>query len=254
MKTISVFSLKGGVGKTTTALSVANILSDSSRVLMIDLDPRTAATSHVVSDPDLLENRTIHQALLGNCEMAGCVHPVRSGFFSFCGSEIELSLLGIEMANYPNKEMALFELLREVEEDFDYCVIDTPNDLGLIANLAVIASDLVIFPTKPEKWAARAVSTSLNGIAPCRRVSRYTGKSFESRVLVVDFEENRDIQNIMLETVRTTFPALVCQSVIHHSVDVTRAYAQTGERLPERSRPAREYQALVSELRAGGLL
>jgi cellulose biosynthesis protein BcsQ len=248
VKTISFASLKGGVGKSTSSISAAKIFSQEGKTLLIDIDPRTATTSHVFDDIEKITGRTIHQAMKSEISISECVFPANKNLY-FIPSEMELKLIEVELAAHPNKSLILFELLQEVEDDFDFCIIDAPNDLGILSNNAVIASDLIVFPTQAEKWSARAISMTLAGFEPCRKVGRYTGKQFEARILVTDFEENRDIQAVMLNAIKEEFQGMVCDTVIHHSIDVTRTYAQTGEFLPKGSRPEREYRAFVSEIR-----
>ena len=79
MKTIAVTSVKGGCGKTSSSVALAQVLSQTgSKVLLVDLDPQASATAHMLveDNPEYEYNRTIREVLLGEIKLEDIlVHP-----------------------------------------------------------------------------------------------------------------------------------------------------------------------------------
>lgn len=245
MQVLSFVSLKGGVGKTSSAITTARILAEQgNRVLLVDLDPQNAASSHFFDEVPL--GKTIHQVLLNQIEMEESIQKV-SHNLDFIPSEIELSLIESELAGITNQSFILLEALETIADNYDYCVIDTPPALGLLTKSAVIASDRVIIPTQLEKWAIRAIEATKRGLSDCKKAAKYTGKNFTTIILPTFFEGNRKIKEILLNSLRETFME-VSETVIHLSTEVGKTYAQTAVFLNPSTRAHREYWAFLSEL------
>jgi chromosome partitioning protein len=243
MQVISFVSLKGGVGKSSSAISVAKILSEKSRVLLIDLDPQNATSSHFCPD---FEGKTIREVLKNEVDIADVIQKIKKNL-DFVPSNIELSIIEIELAREGNNTMRLFEALDSIDDEYDYCVIDTPPTPGLLMNSAVIASDLVVIPTQAEKFSANAVGLTLTILESNKKMSRYTNKSFKTVILPTFFEGNRTVKTVMLDKVFEAFGEIVSRDLIHLSTDVAKTYAQIGEFLPKSSRPHKEYKAFVEK-------
>jgi chromosome partitioning protein len=244
MKTITFASLKGGVGKTASALSTAGILAQEKRVLIIDLDPQMAATSHLAPESD----RTIRQVLNKSLEITNAILRVTDNLY-FIPAQLELMLLETELLTKPNREYILHDKLQELEDNFDYCILDTPPAVGLLTRSALIASNAVVIPAQMESWASKAISVTREVIEDCREASKYFKKSIDEFVLPTFWEDNRQIKNMVLDLISKKYPAQVTGTKIHRSEDIARTYSQRGEFLPEKSRAYIEYSEFCGYLR-----
>ncbi len=147
---IAVANQKGGVGKTTTAVNLADALRHFNyKVLFIDLDPQHNSTSTygaVIED----EN-TIVDLLKKDCTAKEAIQTTPLGDI-IAGD----GLLATE-ENYFNSQKAreriLKSQLKELEDDYDFIIMDTPPNLGIYMINALTAADGCIIPIKAEQYA-----------------------------------------------------------------------------------------------------
>lgn len=247
METLCFNSVKGGVGKTTSAISTAAILAKTARVLLIDADPQNSTTSHFVEDMDAVTGRTIHQVLLGKTDISACVIPI--GNLDVVPSELELALIDIELAGRPNQYYMLYEALESVSANYDYCIIDTPPSLGIMTKSAMIASDIVVIPSEMAKFAARSINITLLTVSDCQDAQRYSNKTIRDiLILPTLWEDNRVVCSSVYEQLMEKYPDNMTVTRIHRSAEVAKTYSQIRASLPEKGRAFAEYSALIQEV------
>lgn len=173
MRVISFVNMKGGVGKTTLAVNVADALNRRSdkRVLIVDVDPQFNATQCLYSGDDYVAKRkagghTI--ADLFNDSVAHSINAVtgkevqsppkideiqawqfRDGLDLLAGN---LEIYRMDMAPGQGRELRLkryMEHLRE-KDAYDYVIVDTPPTPSTFMNSALLASDHYVVPVRPE--------------------------------------------------------------------------------------------------------
>lgn len=171
MKTISLINMKGGVGKTTMAVNIADCLATryEKRVLLIDVDPQYNATqclmqpdeyyNHVIGEKDTIINifeRDNHMDVSlvtgASCKDAkpmNCICPVniKNRLDLIPGA---LDLYKIEMAAGEGKEFGIRQYLETVKDKYDYVIIDTPPTPSVWMVSALLASDYYLIPTKAD--------------------------------------------------------------------------------------------------------
>ncbi|MDD2621197.1 MAG: ParA family protein [Syntrophomonadaceae bacterium] len=149
--TIALANRKGGSGKTTTALNLADGLAlAGQRVLLVDADSQAQATSgcgilpynlemsiyellHLVAQ-DRLSDEMIRETL------------IKTQNFDLLPSKPDLSALELEASQIDNRESLLRTLLLEIEKDYDYILIDLPPSLGLITVNGLVAAKWLLIP------------------------------------------------------------------------------------------------------------
>ena len=161
MKTIVIANHKGGVGKTTTALALADGLKrEGKRVLFVDTDPQVNSTGsyHAVMEDEY----TLYDLLKKECSAKEAVQHTDIGDI-IPGDK---SLAGIE-AEFQSK-VSNFNLLRNelssLKKDYDYVVIDTAPTFGFYTTMSLLAADGVIIPIKAEKYAMDGLSEMITVI------------------------------------------------------------------------------------------
>jgi chromosome partitioning protein len=164
---ITIANQKGGVGKTTTAVNLAASLAQKGkRVLLLDMDPQSNATTSLGFNRGDYEFNIYH-ALIGSKKLSEVILSTDIKHLKLIPSNI--GLVGIEKEFYNSKrkkrELILKEKLAEVVEKFDFIIIDSPPALGPITINALSASDSVIIPIQCEFFALEGLAQLLNTVS-----------------------------------------------------------------------------------------
>jgi cellulose biosynthesis protein BcsQ len=154
MKVIASYNIKGGVGKTATAVNLAHLAAaDGARVLVWDLDPQGAATFYFRVKPKVKGGakglvrgkRDLDDAVKGTDYEHLDLVPAD---FSYRNMDLVL-----DAAKKPTRRLA--QLIRPLKRDYDYVILDCPPSISLVSESVFEASDVLLVPLIPTTLSVR---------------------------------------------------------------------------------------------------
>ena len=241
MRTISIANHKGGVGKTTSVLSLgAGLARAGKRVLLIDLDPQMNLSQGLGV---LTSERTIYDALSGRCRLTPV--EVSDGLF-LVPSSYDLKNIESEFLTRIGGQVRLRKLLSEVE-GFDVCLIDCPPSLGILTTNAFSASDDVVVPMTPEYFSVQGIVKLRQAVDEVRENLNPSLKL--SGIVLTLFNRQKIVHRDIAQTIEEMFGDIVFRTRIRSSVAIEEAPYQGQDifRYAPTSNGAKDYGDLCRE-------
>ena len=168
---IAIANQKGGVAKTTTTLALAAALGElGRRVLAVDMDPQGALTYSMGIDPDGIEE-TVNDVLVRRLPVE---KVITTREVDLVPSNIDLAGAEAILLAKTGREFALQRALREIEDRYDYILIDCPPSLGILTINGLTAAHEVLIPLQCEALSHRGVGQLLETLEDIRHFTNPT--------------------------------------------------------------------------------
>lgn len=213
---IAIANQKGGVGKTTTAVNLAASLAASGyRVLGIDLDPQGNATSSI----GITEFTSSSYDLF----MEGAMSPIGTQIdgLDFIPGSIDSAALERQLAGADDANFRLRSALTEIEDRYDFVVIDTPPGLGFLTVNALVAADHVIVPVQSEYLALEGLNLML---ATVERIKEDLNPELNLSILLTMFDPRLKLARAVDDDIRTKLSEFnIFKTIIQRNVKLAEA-------------------------------
>ncbi len=218
-KAIAICNQKGGVGKSTTAVSVGSFLSIAGkRTLLVDLDPQSNATVSVGVNRASLQ-KTIYESLVEGLSLQDVViksplQPLER--LDVVPSNIDLAGIELKLSQEIGREAALKRICEASRDAYDILLFDCPPSLGLITVNALVAADCVVIPVQCEYLALEGLNALVQTI---NLVKQRLNPSLEVGGIVLTMVDTRsNLTKEVIEEVKRFFKHLVFDTTIPRNV------------------------------------
>lgn len=245
---IAVTNQKGGVGKTTTSVNVAYFLAKAGKkTLLVDFDPQGNATSGLGIDKQKLDT-TISEVIMQQAKAVDAVLPTAHKNLSLLPSMPHLANTEVELARAEGRFTRLRQVLAEVENEYDFVIIDSPPSLSLLTVNGLIAAQHVLLPVQAEFYA-------LEGLGQLLETMKLVRKGMNPKlnllgVLATMMDARTTLSGQVYEEIKKHFPEQVFTTVIPRNIRLAEAPSHG---LPvgaydRFSKGSRAYKELTKEL------
>lgn len=249
-KIISVTNHKGGVGKTTTALTLGHALALlEKRILLIDIDPQMNL-SQTLERANWDQHRNLHMALSERkLPLSSLIVETRIPSLDLIPSSELLRAADVEFFRKYDSALLLNKALTEaIREDYDAIIIDCPPSLNILTVNALAASDYVIIPITPGMYSLFGIDMLTDEIGEIREGlnTRLTTLG----ILITNFDRRVRVQKDVAEQIRSTFGSQVFDAEIGVNAAIQTAQSQfrTIYEFARTERGAEDYLALAEEV------
>ncbi len=229
---IAVANQKGGVGKTTTTINLSAALAEmGKRVLVIDIDPQGNTTNGMGLDKTKLEN-TVYDLVLGDCKIQeAIVHNVYERLdlipanMDLAGAEVELVV-----NPKPNNSSILKNAISEVQDQYDFILLDCPPSLNILTVNSLTAANTVLVPIQCEYYALEGLSQLINTIELSQLIntielvqSRLNASLKIEGIVFTMYDARTNLSMQVVQNVQANVKQHIYQTIIPRSVRLAEA-------------------------------
>jgi len=262
MKVITIGTLKGGTGKTSTLFNLSGLIAETHKVLLVDCDPQTNLSLNCGVDITVQNIKTVKNVFDGNTTAQDVIFksPIKElPNIDIIPSSIELTATELQIVSKAGRENILKNFFLDNQKtlsEYDYILIDTNPSMGIVNQNAFLVADSIILVSDVSLNGIQGAELFITLWGDARRhlrkddnVKALVLNNFDKRIklsgeLVEYCKENEGIQGIVLET---TIPASVQvknTEIEHKNINILHKNSQVHD----------AYKGVLSELKERGVL
>ena len=253
MRTLAVVNQKGGCGKTTSAINLSGVFASRGyRTLLVDMDPQ----GHCAAGLAIPEQRIDLQ--IGDAMLADANEPIDPKRLlwrvmrnlDLAPATLRLAALEAsrgELANLPDAEHRLKNVLNRFDSQYDICLIDCSPAVGMLAFNAMVAASEVIIPVETGFFSLQGATKQINAI---KSLGKRLGVAPVHRLLATMHDPTSALSQDLLDELRRRFGARVLPTVIRydHALREAASFGQPVIEYAPDSVGASDYSALADYL------
>ena len=254
MRVLGITNQKGGVGKTTTVVALGGLLAEQGqRVLLIDLDPQASLTRYFDLDPDSGDGNSagLFQSPAPNSETMAhwCVETGEANLYVMPGTP-ELASIERRKAQEPGLGMAVKHAVKNLENLFDWVLIDSPPTLGLLMVNVLAASEQLLLPSQTEPLALEGLERMVRTLG---MVKNSRGQAPEYLIIPTLHDKRTRAGRDCLAQLREKYHTHLWRSAVPVDTQLREASRQhiSPARITEPSRGTEAYRLLLDDLMTG---
>jgi len=246
---IAITNQKGGVGKTTSAINLSAALAFMGKnTILIDTDPQAHSSLSVVMDPHS-EEISIYDVLIDNEKkiadviMQSTIPGLKVVISKIAMAKLESALIGEIDGHYRLKDK-----LDAIKKKYDFIIIDTPPNLGLITLNSLVAADQVIIPIQSSFLCLEGTDDLLETIDKVRKVANPNLQLLG--VMITMHDKRTNISKDVEERIKKVFGKKVFKTIVSKSVKLEEspAYKESIFTFAPNSIGALQYKKVAEEI------
>lgn len=216
MKIWTVANQKGGVGKTTTTVTLGGILaSQGKRVLLIDTDPHASLTYYFGIDSEELEI-SVYDVFSRNKgmnkeEILQALCPSTMENLDILPATMAIATLDRSMGNKSGMGLILTKTLAKIADEYDYAILDCPPVLGVLMVNALAASERVLIPVQTEFLALKGLDRMMRTM---QLMQSSQSKEYQYTIIPTMYDKRTKASLEAYKTLRATYDDTVWPGVI----------------------------------------
>ncbi|MBC7784709.1 MAG: AAA family ATPase [Burkholderiales bacterium] len=246
MRTIAVVNQKGGCGKTTTSINLAASLARlGHKTLLVDLDPQGHCAVGLAVPDEQIE-RTIYDCLIEPqdgtpAKVAEVVWQIATDF-DLCPANVRLAAFEQVFSGRAGREDRLKRALETIKANYEWCIIDCPPSVGLLAFNALRACDEVMVPVETGFFSLHGLSRMMETLEEMRE---RCGTDVLIRVLPTLYDTRTKLAREVLGELRSKFKEYLMESTVNFNTKLKEA-ASFGQPITEYDPGSRGYKDFVN--------
>lgn len=223
MPVISIANLKGGVGKTTTAINLAAALHrQGKKILLLDADPQSSLSQSlgIIEEPERNLSTELSKEIKGESgNLEEIIITTRSGL-QLIPSSIELAGAELELVSVYGREQVFTWMLEKLKDQYDFIFIDCPPAIGMLTVNALVASQYILMPLHAEFLPMKGVRSFMHHLKAIKKLN----KNLEVLGFVLTkYDERKTMNRQILHELKEEFGGKVFHTHIRNNIQLAKA-------------------------------